>query len=126
MSDAMSRIKQISIDGDGILITYADHNAEAAAWLIDYDVLDNSGRPYTIYHSICSKCGQTESGFPDEAGLYCRRCGSFMVNGQPGEFDKEEWQKGIREAELAAVTMKIPEDAAEGEEDDIRDGTPEE
>lgn len=97
MSDAMSRIKQISIDGNGVLITYTDHNAEAAAWLVDYDILDNNGRPYTIYHSICSKCGQTESGFPDEAGLYCRRCGAWMLNGQPGAFDKASWLEEMAE-----------------------------
>lgn len=111
MNDEMPRVKQISISNDGILITYADAYDEpnTAVWLIDADSYKQpDGSEIVIYHSVCSKCGQSESGFPDEAGIYCRRCGFLMLNGRPGEFSKKEW--------MAAANARKAAEGGEPEE----------
>ena len=86
MSEKMPAVKSITVTDNGVMVKYAGHEERGMAdWILDVDIYDKpEGGSYEITYSVCGKCGNREVGEPNEAGMYCRRCGFFMLNGQPG------------------------------------------
>ena len=92
MSNEMPTIKHITVTENGVMIEYAKaEERETANWIVRKDTYTYpDGKPCEIEHSTCSRCGNYETGEPNDAGMYCRRCGRFMLNGQPGAWPPRE------------------------------------